>query len=387
MAAILVHGSRGNLTAFRLPLYARASAERGVPCIRFSHAKRDPAERAAIMQALMLRAGELDPQLAPVRRWIVGGHSLGARAAAATAAALQRAAGGRALPAVGPAGARARALHEKGHAVAGVLLSSFPAKASKGAVRRGTARAGAAGAERRGGQRGAQAVRPGRLGRPALRPRGGHCYGAAATWSPCARCAAPAAVRPCLAALTYAFGSRASPARPPRLRPRPQGRDGLLLPTIRAPLLLLRGTADPIAPDGPFQRLTRRLGGRSNVMVVELKGANHALRVEKGAAAGGAAAAAAAGSAWSDSPKVEDPVANAGVDTQLTAALGRLFETAVRSAQPPAAGAGGGGGGGGGGGQAGAAAGGAGMRQQLRRRRRRQHQQQQQQQLQQHHRR
>ncbi|KAI8462579.1 MAG: hypothetical protein J3K34DRAFT_475993 [Monoraphidium minutum] len=123
-ALVLTHGARGDLDALRLPLYAAAAADAGVPCLRVTLHMRDITARAMAMEGVMLKAAQLHPALKDVRRWVAGGHSVGARAAARVAAAVNGAARG-------PAGAddAAKALRGAGHRVTGLLLSSFPAHA------------------------------------------------------------------------------------------------------------------------------------------------------------------------------------------------------------------------------------------------------------------
>lgn len=130
MALVLAHGGKGNLSTGRLPLYAQAAAQVGVPVLRMTFQSRSVTARAQVMQALMANASHLVPDLKYVRHWVVGGHSLGARAAVRVAVSLNR---GPKERGTGPAAygfggddeAPAK-LREEGHKVLGVLLSSFP---------------------------------------------------------------------------------------------------------------------------------------------------------------------------------------------------------------------------------------------------------------------
>jgi uncharacterized protein len=86
VGVLLTHGAGGDCSSGNLPAYAQIFANAGFPCLRFTC--RGPlAHRVAVAKELLL--GQNFPSSLPkVTKWIVAGHSMGARVAAQLAADL-----------------------------------------------------------------------------------------------------------------------------------------------------------------------------------------------------------------------------------------------------------------------------------------------------------
>lgn len=81
VGAVLMHGAGGNLHSGHLPRFAAALAAAGAVCVRFTARAPNLAYRARVCEALLEQLPQRSPACAAVRRWLVCGHSLGARVA------------------------------------------------------------------------------------------------------------------------------------------------------------------------------------------------------------------------------------------------------------------------------------------------------------------
>lgn len=84
-AVCLLHGAGGDHSSGNLPALAAACAGAGVPCLRFTCRGGSLQHRIAVCEAVLDKAPAVLPALRRIDRWILAGHSMGARVACAVA--------------------------------------------------------------------------------------------------------------------------------------------------------------------------------------------------------------------------------------------------------------------------------------------------------------
>lgn len=87
VGVILAHGASGNAESGNMPHYSNFFVNAGFPCIRFT-SRSQLAGRVKMFKAIMEYGPHL-PGFAKVDRWIVSGHSMGARVACQVASEMQ----------------------------------------------------------------------------------------------------------------------------------------------------------------------------------------------------------------------------------------------------------------------------------------------------------